>query len=414
MKLALFTALAVATGMPEWEIHGQIYDTNNVVVQTFVGSGFKGYVDGQGTQTMFNNPSAVISDSAGSLFVWDQGNYRIRKVTVDGTVSTFAGGGTGALPGYGTSIALPSTIDAMTIDHSNVVWLASGSVLLRMTRDAYVSKAFTFTNFTGLESLSGLCVDSENNLYCATWGGNQIYRLKPDGFLEVFAGSGNFGSVDGNGIFDSFEYPAALIADAADNIYVSDAQGSLIRKINQNRDVVTVAGQVSGGLLSDGVGTNARFSYISGMWVDDFGNVILACDSSVRRMSPTSNVTTLAGSFSQRAYTNGPGNLARFNGASGVCISQGTIFVADSNNQRIRSISLNSTAQPVLPASLQLHIFPGLQITGTLGRTYQIQSSTDMNNWNTVATLLLTTSPYEWIDPNPMGGSKFYRALLLP
>src|SRR6266576_1524776 len=83
----------------------QNYDTNNPVVQTFVGSGFYGYLDGEGMQTMFNNPAAVAADSSSNLFVLDTGNSRIRKVTPIGTVSTFAGGGAGTLPGYGTNVS---------------------------------------------------------------------------------------------------------------------------------------------------------------------------------------------------------------------------------------------------------------------------------------------------------------------
>src|SRR3989442_15295483 len=92
-----FTFIAVAASLSH--AFAQSYDTNNPVVQTFVGSGFYGYLDGQGTQTMFNNPSAVGADSSSNLFVLDNSNYRIRKVTPDGTVSTFAGGGSGAIPG---------------------------------------------------------------------------------------------------------------------------------------------------------------------------------------------------------------------------------------------------------------------------------------------------------------------------
>jgi hypothetical protein len=123
---------------------------------------------------------------------------------------------------------------------------------------------------------------------------------------------------------------------------------------------------------------------------------------------------TIAGSFTQSGYANGAGNLARFNGANGVCISGGTIYVADSNNQRIRSITNNPSAQPVLPANLQLSTYPGLRIVGTVGRTYQVQTSPDMNTWTARATILLSSSPYLWIDQNPLSGSKFYRAFLLP
>jgi hypothetical protein len=120
----------------------QIYETNNVVVQTFAGSGFSGYVDGQGTQTMFNGPLAIAADTSSNLFVMDYYNFRIRKITPDGTVSTFAGGGPSSAPGYGTNVSLPSAAVTMTIDHSNTLYLVdypSGTAMLRIGSDAYVS-----------------------------------------------------------------------------------------------------------------------------------------------------------------------------------------------------------------------------------------------------------------------------------
>src|SRR5579859_8167610 len=85
---------------------GQTYDTNDIGVQTFAGSGFYGYYDGIGQQTMFNSPSAIVGDSISNLFVLDFGNARIRRVGPDASVTTFAGnGGTWpAPPGCGTNV----------------------------------------------------------------------------------------------------------------------------------------------------------------------------------------------------------------------------------------------------------------------------------------------------------------------
>jgi len=330
----ILTALCV---LSVWQTEAQTYDTNNVAVQTFAGSGFSGYLDGQGTQTMFNLPMKVVADSSGNLFVLDfynsalgYGNSLIRKITPAGTVSTFAA--SGAITYY----------SGMTIDHFNVLWIPTSSGLLRVGSDASVS----IRSLTGLTFTSGICVDSGNNIYYTAPDLNQIYRWRTNGVLEVFAGSGNSGSIDGNGIFTSFHYPTTLAADAADNIYVWDSGNYLIRKINQNKDVVTIAGKNGvSSLDTDGVGLNAAFSSISAMCVDNAGNVILACygtvGSSIRKMDSAANVTTIAGSFTQTGYANGTGSLARFWGSSGVCVSRGLIFVADSNNYRIRQIGLN-------------------------------------------------------------------------
>jgi hypothetical protein len=156
------------------------------------------------------------------------------------------------------------------------------------------------------------------------------------------------------------------------------------------------------------------------MCFDGFGNLIIADDSSIRKISPTTNIVTMAGNFTLTGYANGAGNLALFKKDSstgignGVCISGGTIYIADSGNERIRSITNNPTSQVVSAANLQLNTYPGLQIIGTVGRSYQIQTSPDLNSWSTKATILLNSSPYIWIDQNPVSGNKFYRALLLP
>lgn len=205
-----------------------------------------------------------------------------------------------------------------------------------------------------------------------------------------------------------------MACDAADNIYVWDYGNYLIRRIDQSQNVTTFAGKYQNGSNTDGVGTNAAFNTVSQMSVDGSGNLYLACGSCIRKINAATNVVTMAGSFNQTGYTNGAGNLARFNGADGVCVSGGTIFVADYSNQRIRNITFNPQPQVVSGANLGIGTFAGVTITGIVGRTYQIQSSPNMNTWTTRATLLLTSSPYLWIDPNPASGNKFYRALLLP
>jgi hypothetical protein len=273
----------------------------------------------------------------------------------------------------------------------------------------------------------GLCVDSSNNVYISSPLGSLIYRYRPGVGVAVFAGSGNYGEVDGKGIFCSFSMPGALAADAADNIYVADnisGQDSpyecAIRRIDQNQNVST---PVPASSVLNVDGQNPSFSYISGMCLDPFGNLILACGSCVRKMAVSTNAVTMAGSLSQTGYSNGFGSNALFNTASGVvlfnsasavCFSQGMVFVADSGNQRIRSITNNPLPQVVSGANLALATYPGLTISGVVGRTYQVQSSPDMNSWTTVSTLVLTSSPYLWIDQSPVAVNKFYRAFLLP
>lgn len=404
----------------------QTYDTNGDFVQTFAGSGFSGYVDGMGVNTMFSNPSFTVVDSQSNLFVWDSGNSRIRKISPDGMVTTFAGGGN-QTTGVGTNVNLSIEVGGMAIDHDNAIWIITyinTPCLYQITSGASITR----TNLSSLSYPQGLCVDSFGSIYISdsTQNGNasKIYRYTTNGALSVFAGSGNPGYADGNGIFTAFYLPAALATDAANNIYVWDLGNNLIRRIDQNQNVTTFAGKYGNNSDIDGAGTNASFigvfqnatvNSIHQMCCDHAGSLFLACGDCIRKIDTTTNVVTMAGSFTQSGFLNGvAGNLARFNGANGVCLSQGMIFAADANNQRIRNITFNPTSQPVSPANLQLSTYPGLQIIGTVGRTYQIQSSPDTSTWTTRASILLTSSPYLWIDQNPVIGNQFYRALLLP
>jgi hypothetical protein len=418
-----FIAISIAALLINWQAQAQTYDTNNDVVSTFAGYGIPAYVDGQGLFSAFSGPSQVVSDTASNLYVWDSGNFRIRKITANGTVTTFAGGGT-VIEGYGTNVSLAwGQVSALAIDHANQLWLVLGpayydggtTYLLSIGTNGYVS--IVNGGLTNLTSASGVCFDSANNLYYS--GGNRIYRYSPGtGVLQPFAGNGVAAYFDGQGaVFTAFSGPAALACDQADNLYVWDSGNARIRRIDQNENVTTVAGNGSGYYEVDGVGTNATFTGVNSLSSDDAGNLYLVCGSCVRKMDVQTNVTTLAGTFNQYSaptYAEGPGYLARFNNALGGCFSQGMVFVADSGNNRIRSITFNPQAQVVPPASLQLQTYPGLQITGTIGRTYQIQSSPDMKSWSQVATVLLSSSPYLWIDQVPVGGNKFYRAVLLP
>jgi len=420
MKTKLIAiSIAIAAMLLVWPAQAQNYDTNNVMVSTFAGYGIPAYVDGQGLLTAFNDPSQIVSDTASNLYVWDNNNQRLRKITSDRTVSTFVGGGND-LEGYGTNVSLSwGQVGALAMDNASRLWLVMassywGGLTYLLTVGTNGSVSIVNGDLTDLGTGSGICFDSANNLYYS--GGNRIYRYNSgSGIAQPFAGSGISGYFDGQGtLLTAFSGPTALACDQADNLYVWDSGNGLIRRVDQSQNVTTIAGNGNWYSPVDGNGTNANFNGINSMFFDHSGNLYLMCGSCVRKMDAQTNVTTLAGSFYQTGFANGPGNTALFNSAVGGCLSQGMIFVADNGNNRIRNLTFNASAQPVASANLQLNTYPGMRITGSVGRTYQIQSSPNMNTWNPVATVLLNSSPYLWIDQNPVAGNKFYRAVMLP
>jgi hypothetical protein len=411
--LIVLTAIATTLG---WQADAQIYDTNITLVETLAGSSAIGLLNGLGAQAEFSNPSQIVSDSYGNFFVLDVGNKLIRKVAPDGTVSNIAGGGT-EFEGYGTNVSLGySLFGSMTIDDSNTIWidanLAGLTYLLNISDSGFVS--IENVSVTGLSVVSGnsgsICADTSNNIYY--YGGsyvvtnapihltNVIYRYFPSSdTIQPFAFVPSLGS-------------PVLTIDSTNNIFVWDNTDDLIRKIDQSGNVTIIAGN-STTSNADGMGTTASITNVAAMAADNSGNIFLACGNSIRKITTTTNVVTIAGSFTQSGYSDGIGSNALFSGASGVCVSQGSIFVADSKNERIRKILVNPV--PISGASVSLNTYPGLTITGIVNRAYQIQASPDLNTWNVVVPIvLLNSSPYLWFDPNPVNGNKFYRAFLLP
>ncbi|MDB6123785.1 MAG: hypothetical protein JWQ71_2778, partial [Pedosphaera sp.] len=270
----------------------QIYDTNNVNVQTFVGSGFSGLVDGNGTQNMFNNPKAIIADLSSNIFVLDKGNSVIRKVTPAGDVTTFEN--SGVLQNYNYYL------DRLSIDSLGTLWTTTDywANFIQVYPDRNYNVLSMKAYNPAIQSAYGFCVDSHKNKYFTDSLANKIYLWDTNGVISVFAGSGNSGNIDGNGIFTSFNGPTSITIDAADNLYVWDSYNQLIRRITRSRDVITIAGalqQYGDPQDRDGVGTGAIISTVENMAVDASGNLILTCGRCVRKISQDLAVTTIAG-----------------------------------------------------------------------------------------------------------------------
>ena len=203
MKPANLILLAAIVALAGWRADAQTYDTNNDVVQIFAGSGAVGALNAQGTLASFSSPQFVVADTASNLYVWDSGNFLIRKVTPNGTVSTFAST---------TQGNVSFNLYGMAIDGNNTIWMTYQGGICEVGSNGSV----TFLTYSGVNQNSGICTDSGNNIYYTA--GNQIYRISSQGVLTLLAGSTSSGSQDANGIYSTFSTPKTLGADQAGNI----------------------------------------------------------------------------------------------------------------------------------------------------------------------------------------------------
>lgn len=229
----------------------------NVTVSILAGSASaSGYVDGIGTAARFSGAiSTSVLDSAGNLFVSDYNNYRIRKITATGVVTTLAGSGFfGDTNGTGTA--------------------------------ASFSPGF-------------LIIDSSGNLLMSDTSSNKIKKITQSGVVTTFAGSGTSASIDGTGVSASFLQVSGLAFDKSGNLYVGEAYK--IRKISSIGFVTTVVGSTQGYL--DGNGTNTKFNSIGAISFDNSGNLFVGDTGNqlVRKVTTSLDVTT-AGIYQRLKY----------------------------------------------------------------------------------------------------------------
>ena len=341
--------------------------TADGVVSTIAGTaGVSGSADGTGSAARFKFPYGVAVDSNGNIYVADQGNGAIRKITPAGVVSTLAG--SFAFP---QGLAVDSAGNVYVADSGNnairkitpagvvstlaVGFLLPSGVTVDTARNVYVADTnnhairkitpagVVSTLAAGFFQPTGVAVDSAGNVYVADQRNHTIHKITPKGVVSTMAGAvGVPGSADGTGSAARFDSPFGVTVDNAGNIYVGDTFNDTIRKITPDGVVSTLAGLVGGCGSADGMGSAARFCFPFGVALDTAGNIYVGDNNNqtIRKITPTGVASTVAGLPGVIGSVNGAGSAARFYLPAGVAVdSAENIYVADSGNQAIRKIT---------------------------------------------------------------------------
>lgn len=330
--------------------------TPSGVVTTFAGNtAVKGTADGRGSAARFYLTRDVVIDASGIFYVVDQGNQTIRRITPAGDVTTFAGRPTvsGATDGVG-SAALFNDPWGISIDLLGNVYVADqgNDAIRKITPQGLVTTLGTLATRQGsadgfgpnarFNSPQGVAVDRLGNVFVADQDNHTIRKITPGGDVSTFAGqAGVSGDTDGQGSAARFNYPSDVAVDAMGNVFVADWLNHSIRKITPDGVVSTYAGTGFSG-SNDGPGSQARFRFPNGIDVDALGNVYVADNGNetIRMILPTREVMTIAGLAGSKGSTDGQGSSARFDSPSDVAVdSAGNVFVTDSFNYTIRKIT---------------------------------------------------------------------------
>ena len=305
-------------------------------VTTVAGSGTQGFADGTKEQASFNLPSGIAISTEGFLFVADKQNNIIRIVSPQGVVNTIAGTGKTGFSNKKDSVTFnfPSGVG---VDFLGNVYVADlGNLAIRKIDINGVVTTFA----TGFNGPTGLASDAKGNVYVADNGNSIIVKITNTGVVSTLAGTrGVRGSKDGTGTGAQFNQPHSIAVDSSGNVYVADAGNNMIRKINAQGAVTTIAGSTTSG-AHNGVGTAASFSRPTGVAVDASGNVYVADSNNnlIRKIAGDGTVTTLAGTGTA-GNLNGTTATATFNNPQGVAVDQiSRVFVVDTGNGLIRMI----------------------------------------------------------------------------
>jgi sugar lactone lactonase YvrE len=315
----------------------------------------------------------VILDGVGNLYVADQGNNTIRKITPDGRVSTLAG--TAGQPG--------STNGA-------------GNAALFFSPTA-------------------LAVDSATNLFVTDRGNGTIRKITPDGVVSTLAGmAGQFGSTDGAGSAARFSGPTGLAIDAAGNLYVADSNNNTIRKVSPDGVVSTLAGTAGQSGSTDGLGSVALLDNPAGLAIASSGTLYLAdrANQTIRMVTADGMVTTIAGAPAKTGSADGLGPAARFNNPFAVAVdASGVLYVSDQFNNRVTKgipAFLRFDGLAISQGSIQL------QLTGPPTGMAVIEGSINLQSWLPLQTNALTAGELQLNVPLGSNQHQFFRARLAP
>jgi sugar lactone lactonase YvrE len=274
------------------------------IITTVAGNGTTtfGGDDGPATAAGLDNATSIALDPSGNLFIADRNHNRVRKVTPAGVITTVAGNG--------------------------------------LIGSAGIGGPATQASFAGLQ---GIGVDSAGNLFIADGSNNRLLKVDGSGIITRFAGTGyfGFGGDEGPATAALLNNPQQVKIDSNGNVFIVDAVR--VRKVTPDGIIHTVAG---GGVLSatasDGLpATSADLSQLSDIALDSAGNLFLANNQFIQKVTPSGIIYFVAGVRTGGfGGDGGPAASAKLFGPSGLAFdSAGNLYIADRGNLRVRKIN---------------------------------------------------------------------------
>jgi hypothetical protein len=370
----------------------------------FAGTGAPGPpVAGPATSSPFDGPDAVAVDSSGDVYIADDSNNEVEKVTPSGVLSIFAGTGACGQPTAGLATSSDLCAPAgVAVDSAGNVYIAnydaydvvkvtpSGmlSIVAGDGQDAAPTPGPATSSALG--ELWGVAVDSSGNIYIADDTQQAIEKVTPSGTLSIFAGTGNSGpATPGPATASDVSYPVGVATDPAGNVYVG--AGNRILKITPSDTLSIFAGNGSAAAPTPGPATASALHTPYGVATDAGGDVYIAdtYNNEIDVVTPDGMLSVIAGDGSQGTATYGPATSSDLGRPQDVASSAaGRLYVADTTNN---TIELLAPPAPVLSAA------PAIAGSTAVGQTLTAGEGVWLND--------PVTYSYEWEDCDSAGAN---------
>ncbi|EFC43339.1 predicted protein [Naegleria gruberi] len=313
------------------------------------------------TRAQLYNPVGIFVSSNNEVYIADYSNHRIRKILKNGNIATIAGKGTCGFsgdngPATNAQIYYPSSV---FVSSNNEVYIADQSNH-RIRKILENGNIVTIAG-NGIGGFSGdngpatnaqiyypysVFVSSNNVVYIVDYGNNRVRKILGNGNIVTIAGNGTSGFSGDNGPATNAQLnnPVGVFVSSNNEVYIADQSNHRIRKILENGNIVTIAGNGTGGFGGDnGPATNAQlyipysvFVSNNEVYIVDYGN------NRIRKILGNGNIVTIAGNgTSGFSGDNGPATNAQLNRPSSVFVSNNEVYIADLNNHKIRKILEN-------------------------------------------------------------------------
>ncbi len=330
------------------------------IITTVAGTGSSGFY-GEGipaTDANIMGVRGVALDKFGNLYIVDAANFRIRKISSDGIITTVAGNGSSVFSGDGgmaTDAGL--TPFNVTLDDDGNLYVSGNNRVRKITTSGIISTiagtgehSYNGDNIPATAAKiwgpEGLVFDKNGNLYIADVGNSRVRKVSTSGIITTIAGTGIEGYNGDNilAVDAQLNKPSALVFDNFKRLYIGDQVNYRIRRVNKDGIITTIAGVGTAGYTGDnGLATDAKLRSTRSIAIDKYSNVFFsdATYHCIRRIDQSGIISTIAGTGIV-GFSGDGGNaiLARINSPHGLAIDEiGGLYIADFGNKRIRYVN---------------------------------------------------------------------------